>query len=105
MQYCNIAINDKASKSDLDDKVSIDGSNAMNANLNINNFKMTNLSLGTDSTDAVNKAQLDSLAISTGTYYHLRPSFKFYKDFGEFAELHLQVIFLTSIKIILAVLE
>ena len=105
MQYCNIAINDKASKSDLDDKVSIDGSNAMNANLNINNFKMTNLSLGTDSTDAVNNAQLDSLAISTGTYYHLRPSFKFYKDFGEFAELHLQVIFLTSIKIILAVLS
>ena len=100
----DIAINDKASKSDLDDKLSIDGSNAMNANLNINNFKKTNLSPGTDSTDAVNKAQLDSLAISTGTYYHSRPSFKFYKDFGVFAELHLQVIFLTSIKIILAVL-
>ena len=83
----DIAINDKASKSDLDDKLSIDGSNAMNANLNINNFKMTNLSPGTDSTDAVNNAQLDSLAISTGTYYHLRPSFKFYKDFGDFAEL------------------
>ena len=101
----DIAINDKASKSDLDDKLSIDGSNAMNANLNINNFKMTNLSPGTDSTDAVNKAQLDSLTISSGTNYHLRPSFKFYKDFGDFAELHLQVIFLTSIKIILAVLE
>ena len=100
----NLIINEEANNSDLDDKLSIDGSNAMNANLNINNFEMTNLSPGTDSTDAVNKAQLDSLAISTGTYYHLRPSFKFYKDFGEFAELHLQVIFLTSIKIILAVL-
>ena len=100
----NLIINEKANKSDRDGKLNIDGSNAMNSNININNFKMTNLSPGTDSTDAVNKAQLDSLAISTGTYYHLRPSFKFYKDFGEFAELHLQVIFLTSIKIILAVL-
>ena len=83
----DIAINDKASKSDLDDKLSIDGSNAMNANLNINNFKMTNLSPGIDSTDAVNKAQLDSLTISSEKNYHLRPSFKFYKDFGDFAEL------------------
>ena len=57
----NLIINEKANKSDLDDKLSIDGSNAMNANLNINNFKMTNLSPGTDSTDstdAVNKAQI-----------------------------------------------
>ena len=76
----------------------------MNANLIINNFKMTNLSPGIDSTDAVNKAQLDSLTSTSQTNCHLRPSFKFYKDFGEFAELHLQVIFLTSIKIILAVL-
>ena len=54
-------INEKANKSDLDGKLSIDGSNAMDANLNINNFKMTNLSPGTDSTDstdAVNKAQI-----------------------------------------------
>ena len=72
----NLIINEKANKSDLDGKLSIDGSNAMNANLNINNFKLTDLSPGTDSTDAVNKAQLDSLTISSATNYHLRPSFK-----------------------------
>ena len=83
----DIAINDKASKSDLDDKLSIDGSNQMNANLIINNFKVTNLSPGIDSTDAVNKAQLDSLTSTSQTNYHLRPSFKFYKDFGDFVEL------------------
>ena len=52
----NLIINEEANKSDLDDKLSIDGSNAMNANLNINNFKLTNLSPGTDNKDAVNKA-------------------------------------------------
>ena len=83
----DIAINDKASKSDLDGKLSINGSNAMNENLNTNNFKLTNLSPGTDSTDAVNNAQLDSLTSTSQTNYHLRPSFKFYKDFGDFAEL------------------
>ena len=58
----------------------------VNANLSINNFKMTNLSPDTDSTDAVNNAQLDSLTSTSQTNYHLRPSFKFYKDFGDFAE-------------------
>ena len=76
----NLEINKKADKSDLDDKLSIDGSNAMNANLDIRNNEVVNLSPGTDSTDAVNKVQLDSLIISSGTNYHLRPSFKFYKQ-------------------------
>ena len=76
----DIAINDKASKSDLDDKLSINGSNAMNENLNTNNFKLTNLSPGTDSTDAVNKAQLDSHTSNNQVNYHLQPSFTFFKN-------------------------
>ena len=39
----DIAINDKANNSDLDDKLSIDGSNAMAGNLNVNNYKLINL--------------------------------------------------------------
>ena len=39
----NLIINEKANKSDLDDKLSIDGSNAMNANLHMSNNKAVNL--------------------------------------------------------------
>ena len=58
----------------------------MNANLNMSNFKLVNISPGTEDTDAVNKAQLDSHTSTAQTNYHLRLSFKFYKDFGNFAE-------------------
>ena len=58
----------------------------MNANLNMSNFKSVNISPGTEDTDAVNKAQLDSHTSTAQTNYHLRLSFKFYKDFGDFAE-------------------
>ena len=71
----NLIINEKANKSDLDDKLSIDGSNAMNANLDISNNKVVNLSPGTEGTDAVNKAQLDSHTSNNQVNYHLQPSF------------------------------
>ena len=60
----DIAINDKASKSDLDDKLDIDGSNPMNGSLNMNSNKLVNLSAGIDENDAVNKSQLDSHTIA-----------------------------------------
>ena len=52
----DVAINDKASKSDLDDKLDIGGSNQMNGSLDINNNKLVNLSAGTDDNDAVTKS-------------------------------------------------
>ena len=84
----NLIINEKASKSDLDDKLSIDGSNAMNANLDISNNKVVNLSPGTEGTDAVNKAQLDSHTSNNQVNYHLQPSFTFFKNFGNNAQIN-----------------
>ena len=53
-----IAIADKASKSDLNSKLSIDGSNSMTSDLNLNNNKVINISGGTNNGDAVNYGQL-----------------------------------------------
>ena len=78
-----IAIADKASKSDLNSKLSIDGSNSMNANLNLNNNKIINLKNGTDNGDVVNYRQLIEKTNNHQNNYHLQPSFNFYKNFGD----------------------
>ena len=84
----DIAINNKASKSDLDDKLNNDGSNQMNDSLDINNNKLVNLSAGTDDNNAVNKAQLDSRTSNNQVNYHLQPRFTFFKNFGDNDELN-----------------
>ena len=72
----DIAIADKASKSDLNSKLNIDGSNLMTSDLNLNNNKVINISGGTNNGDAVNYGQL--LSHSSNNHqnnYHLQKSF------------------------------
>ena len=54
----------------------------MNANLNMDNKKITNLANGTGDNDAVTFSQLKNLTDSHLNNYHLQPSFTFYKNFG-----------------------
>ena len=92
----NIAIADKASKSDLNSKLNIDGSNSMTSDLNLNN-KVINISGGTNNGDAVNYGQL--LSHSSNNHqnnYHLQKSFTFYKNFGDKAQLSIQNINITN---------
>ena len=46
-------------KADIDDVMTLDGRNHMNANLNLNDYKITNLKAPTNDTDAVNKEYID----------------------------------------------
>ena len=54
----------------------------MNANLNMDNQKITNIANATDNDDAVNFSQLKSHTDSHQNIYHLQPSFTFYRNFG-----------------------
>ena len=93
----NIASADKASKSDLNSKLNIDGSNSMTSDLNLNNNKVINISGGTNNGDAVNYGQL--LSHSSNNHqnnYHLQKSFTFYKNFGDKAQLNIQNINITN---------
>ena len=93
----DIAIADKASKSDLNSKLNIDGSNSMTSDLNLNNNKVINISGGTNNGDAVNYGQL--LSHSSNNHqnnYHLQKSFTFYKNFGDKAQLNIQNINITN---------
>lgn len=52
----------------LEDALLVDGSKSMQANLNMNNHKVTNVTNGTASADAVNYSQLQTkLSVSGGT--------------------------------------
>ena len=52
----------------LEDALLVDGSKSMQANLNMNNHKVTNVTNGTSSADAVNYSQLQTkLSVSGGT--------------------------------------
>jgi len=70
-----------------------DGTQSMKGNLNMANdsIKVKNtiikLANGTDDNDAVNLAQLKSYTDSRQNNYHLQPSFTFYKNYGDQAEL------------------
>ena len=75
----DIAINSKADKNKV---LLLDGSQSMNANLNMDNQKITNIANATDNDDAVNFSQLKSHTDSHLNNYHLQPSFTFYRHFG-----------------------
>ena len=80
----DIVIKDKAEKKDV---ILRDGSQSMNANLNLNNKKITNLANATSDGDAVNFSQLKSHTDSHLNNYHLQKSFTFFKNFGDQAQL------------------
>ena len=75
-----------------------DGNQSMKGNLDMENDstkvknKIINLANGIDNDDAVNLAQLKSYTDSHQNNYYLRESFRFYKNFGDKAELTVQSI-------------
>ena len=75
----DITINSKAEKNKV---LLLDGSQSMNANLNLNNKKFTNLANATDNDDAVTFSELKNHTDSHLNNYHLQPSFTFFKNFG-----------------------
>ena len=82
--------NDAATKEYVDNNPSYlkrDGTNSMTGHLNMNNHKISDLEDATDDNDAVPLKQLKEMTTDHRTNYHLQPSFTFYKDFGDKAEL------------------
>ena len=85
----DIAINSKAKKADV---ILRDGSQSMKGNLDMEDDstkvrnKTINLDNGTADNDAVDLAQLKSYTDSHQNNYHLRESFRFYKNYGDQAE-------------------
>ena len=88
-----IAINSKAEKTD---DILRDGTQSMKGNLDMGNDstkvknKIINLANGIDNDDAVNLAQLKSYTNSHQNNYHLRESFRFYRNFADKGELIMQ---------------
>ena len=78
----DVAIADKASKSDLDSKLNIDGSNSMTSDLDMNDNKITGLADSVDDNDAVNLKVLKehTQASHNTSSYNLRNSFTFYDN-------------------------
>ena len=88
--------NDAATKEYVDNNLSAidlspylkrDGTTSMTGHLNMNNHKISHLESAADDNDAVPLKQLKEMTTDHRTNYHLRPSFTFYKDFGDKAEL------------------
>ena len=82
--------NDAATKEYVDNNPSYlkrDGTTSMTGHLNMNNHKISDLEDATDDNDAVPLKQLKEMTTDHRTNYHLQPSFTFYKDFGDKAEL------------------
>ena len=88
--------NDAATKEYVDDNISTldltpylkrDGSIAMTGDLNMNNHKIRDLEDASNDNEAVSLKQLKEMTDHTPANYHLRPSFTFYKDFGDKAKL------------------
>ena len=82
--------NDAATTEYVDNNLSAaylkrDATTSMTGHLNMNNHKISDLEDATNDNDAVSLKQLKKMI--TPTNYHLRPSFTFYKDFGDKAEL------------------
>ena len=63
----------------------------MTGNLDLNDKKIVNLADSTDDGDAVNKRQLKAYTQFSQNNYHLQPSFRFYKDFGDKSQLTVQL--------------
>ena len=84
-----VYVDDNIQTLDLTSYLKKDGSIAMTGDLNMNSHKITDLEDATNDNDAVILKQLKKMTDHTPTNYHLRPSFTFYKDFGDKAELPL----------------
>ena len=80
----DIAINSKA---EGDKVLLLDGSKSMTGNLQMGKNKIVDLGDGTSPGDAVNYSQLIDHTRDHSRDYRLAPSFKFYRDFGDKAEL------------------
>ena len=80
----DIVINNKAEKTDV---LLLDGTQAMAANLDMNNHKITNLANATSDGDVVNFSQLKTHTDSHLNNYHVQKSFTFFKNFGDQAHL------------------
>ena len=82
---------DVATKAYIDvnklDVILRDGSQNMTGNLDMNNNKLTSLADSTDDNDAVNLKVLKEHTQFHQNNYHLQPSFKIYKDFGDKSQL------------------
>ena len=72
---------------DLSPYLKRDGTTSMTGHLNMNNHKISDLEDATDDNDAVSLKQLKEMTTDHRTNYHLQPSFTFYKDFADKAEL------------------
>ena len=82
---------DVATKAYIDvnklDVILRDGSQNMTGNLDMNNNKLTSLADSTDDNDAVSLKVLKNYTQFHQNNYHLQPSFKIYKDFGDKSQL------------------
>ena len=80
----DIAINSKA---EGDRVLMLNGSSIMKGNLHMDTYKIVDLGDGSSPGDAVNFSQLLSHTDNHRRDYRLAPSFSFYRDFGDKAEL------------------
>jgi len=84
----DIAIYSKAEKADV---LLLDGSQSMKGNLDMKDkdkkSKIINLAKSTNDDEAVNLSQLQSYTYILENNYHLQPSFTFYKNYGDKAQL------------------
>ena len=74
-------------KSNKNDVILRDGSQNMTGNLDLNDKKIVKLADSADDGDAVNQKQLKAYTQFSQNNYHLQPSFRFYKDFGDKSQL------------------
>ena len=80
----DIAINSKAEKTDV---ILRDGTQSMRANLDLNNHNIINLKDASENNEAVTFSQLKSHTDHVQVNYHLQPNMRFFKNFGDNAEL------------------
>ena len=82
--YVDSAINSKAEKTDV---ILRDGTQSMRANLDLNNHNIINLKDASENNEAVTLSQLKSHTDHIQNHYHLQPNMRFFKNFGNNAEL------------------
>ena len=80
----DIAMNSKAEKTDV---LLRDGTQSMLDNLNLNNHNIINLKDASENNEAVTFSQLKSHTDHVQVNYHLQPNMRFFKNFGDNAEL------------------
>ena len=80
----DIAINSKAEKTDV---LLRDGTQSMRDNLDLNSHNIINLKDASENNEAVSLSQLKSHTDHVQVNYHLQPNMRFFKNFGDNAEL------------------